>query len=328
MEEKKIQNNEEIEIDLQRLFTVLLSKAWLMGLVAVVCAVVVLLGTVFLVAPTYQSSAMFYVNNSDVSLGEASLSISTGDISASRGLVKSYIVILKTRESINAVIDYAGIKRSYGEVRSMITAAAVDDTEIFRVTVTSEDPYEAERIANAIAYILPKRISSIIEGTSAKIVDSAVVASNPSAPNYTRNAMLGFALGLSGAADWLNEVGVGGIITKTTSFLAQPVSAAMLFSIGFNFSMDGENRKEIFKISGICLAFAAAACLVMQGVLFLVPGVDALTRWVVLLYCLLPASYLAPGLSRNEGERVMASGVCSVITVITLVGFCAIAAFV
>ena len=137
---------------------------------------------------------------------------------------------------------------------------------------------------------------------------------------------LGFALGLSGAADWLNEVGIGGIITKTTSFLAQPVSAAMLFSIGFNFSMDGENRKEIFKISGICLAFAAAACLVMQGVLFLVPGVDGLTRWVVLLYCLLPASYLAPGLSRNDGERVMASGVCSVITVVTLVGFCVIAA--
>ena len=139
-------------------------------------------------------------------------------------------------------------------------------------------------------------------------------------------SVLGFALGLTGAADWLNAVGIGGIITKTTSFLAQPVSAAMLFSIGFNFSMDGENRKEIFKISGICLAFAAAACLVMQGVLFLVPGVDGLTRWVVLLYCLLPASYLAPGLSRNDGERVMASGVCSVITVVTLVGFCVIAA--
>ena len=203
MEEKKIQNNEEMEIDLQRLFAVLLNKAWLMGLVAVACAVVVLLGTVFLIAPTYQSSAMFYVNNSDVSLGEASLSISTGDISASRGLVKSYIVILKTRESINAVIDYAGVKRSYGEVRNMITAAAVDDTEIFRVTVTSEDPMEAERIANAIAYIVPKRISSIIEGTSAKIVDSAVVASSPSAPNYTRNAMLGFALGLLLTAAYL-----------------------------------------------------------------------------------------------------------------------------
>ena len=196
MEEKNIRNNEEMEIDLQRVFSVLLSKAWLIGLVAVICAVAVFLGTFFLIAPTYKSAAMFYVNNSALNLGETALSITTGDINASRGLVQSYLVILNTRESLNAVIDYAGVDRTFAEVRGMITAEAVDDTEIFRVTVTSEDPVEAEKIASAIAYILPKRISSIIEGTSAKIVDSAVVASAPSGPNYTRNAILGFALGL------------------------------------------------------------------------------------------------------------------------------------
>ena len=203
MNENKVVKDEEIEINLQRIFNTIWNRLWVVVLVGIVGAAIALGITRLFITPMYQSSAMFYVNNSDVSLGEASLSISTGDISASRGLVKSYIVILKTRESINAVIDYAGVKRSYGEVRNMITAAAVDDTEIFRVTVTSEDPYEAERIANAIAYILPKRISSIIEGTSAKIVDSAVVASGPSAPNYTRNAMLGFALGLLLTAAYL-----------------------------------------------------------------------------------------------------------------------------
>ena len=52
MEEKMKQNNEELEIDLQRLMAVLLDKAWLIGLVAVVCAVAVFLGTFFLVTPT------------------------------------------------------------------------------------------------------------------------------------------------------------------------------------------------------------------------------------------------------------------------------------
>lgn len=141
-------------------------------------------------------------------------------------------------------------------------------------------------------------------------------------------SVLGFALGLSGAKLWLDSVGIGSIITKTTTFLAQPVSAAMLFTIGFNFSLDSENGKEIFKISAIRICFAGAACLLMQGVLFLVPNVDALTRWVVLLYCLLPASYLAPGLSRNEKEGIVASGVCSVMTMVTLIGFCLMAAFV
>ena len=140
-------------------------------------------------------------------------------------------------------------------------------------------------------------------------------------------SLLGFALGLSGAMDWLNGVGIGPIITETTGFMSQPVSAAMLFSIGFNFSLNRENRKEIYAISGMGVALSAIACLVMQGVLFLVPGVDAMTRWVVLLYCTLPASYLAPSLSRNEKESVIASGVCSLLTVLTLISFCAIAVF-
>ena len=140
-------------------------------------------------------------------------------------------------------------------------------------------------------------------------------------------SLLGFALGLSGAMARLDAIGIGGIIRESTGFLAQPVSAAMLFSIGYNFSLSTGNRKEILKIAGIGFAFSVAACLVMQGVLFLIPNVDAMTRWVVLLYCTLPASFLAPSLSRNEKESVITSGVCSLLTLVTLISFCVIAAF-
>ena len=198
--EEKILNNDEIEIDLQRLFSALMNKSWLIGIVAVLFAVVTLLGTMLFVTPQYQSTAMFYVNNSNLSIGEASLSISSSDISASRGLVKSYIIILETRETINDVIDYSGVDRTYSQMKNMISAAAVDSTEIFEVVVTSEDPAEAEKIADAIAHILPKRISSIIEGTSAKIVDSAVMPTKASSPNYSKNTMIGFALGMAIAA--------------------------------------------------------------------------------------------------------------------------------
>ena len=189
--------NEEIEIDLKRLFGALLKKAWLIGIVSVICAVAVFLGTVFLVEPKYQSTAMFYVNNNSLSLGEASLSISSSDISASKSLVDTYIVILNTRESLNSVIDYAGVDRTYSQLKTMISTEAVESTQVFRVVVTSEDPAEAEKIADAITYILPKRISSIIEGTSAKVVDSAVLPSSPSSPNYSKNAMIGFVVSVA-----------------------------------------------------------------------------------------------------------------------------------
>lgn len=197
MDDRMIEKNHgEIEIDLQRILYALLNKAWLIGIVSVVCAILTLVGTLLFITPTYQSSAKIYVNNGSISIGDISGSLSSSDISASKSLVKTYIVILNTRETINEVIDYAGVNRSYGAVKSMISASAVDATEIFQVVVTSPDPQEAEAIANAIAYILPKRIDSIIENTSAKVVEAAVVASSPSDPSYTKNTIIGFLIGL------------------------------------------------------------------------------------------------------------------------------------
>lgn len=231
MDEKNIKKNDEIEIDLQRLMGALLNKAWLIGLVAAICAIVTFAATFFFVTPLYKSSAMFYVNNNSVSLGEASLSITSSDISASRGLVESYIVILNTRESLNDVIDYAGVDRTYNDLKNMISAAAVKSTQIFEVVVTSPDPEEAEKIADAIAYILPKRISSIIEGTSAKVVDSAVVASSPSSPSYTKNTLIGFVVGMVAMAALIILRELMDITIRTEEDIAQsckyPVLAAV-----------------------------------------------------------------------------------------------------
>lgn len=196
MDEKTTnQKNEEMEVDVQRLLTAVWAKSWIVVIVSVLCAVLTFLGTFYFIVPQYQSSAMFYVNNNSLSVGETSLSISSADITASKSLVASYIVILQTRESLNDVIDYAGVNRTYDELKHMISASSVNSTEIFEVVVTSPDPYEAERIANAIAYILPKRIASIVEGTSAKVVDAAVVATEPSSPSYMINTLVGFVVG-------------------------------------------------------------------------------------------------------------------------------------
>ena len=194
---EQINKNEQVnEVNLKRLVDTVLRKAWLVILAAILGAVLSFGGTCFFITPLYESTAMFYVNNNSISVGEASLSISSADITASKSLVDTYIVILNTRETLTDVMDYAGVSRSYDDILDMLEAEAVNDTEIFQVTVTSPDPAEAEKLANSIAYILPKRISSIVEGTSAKIVDSAVIPSEPSSPNLTVNTLVGFLLGL------------------------------------------------------------------------------------------------------------------------------------
>lgn len=166
---------------------------------------------------------------------------------------------------------------------------------------------------------------------------SADTGENPSVGNIVKKvvtspllimSMLGLALNLSGIGAWLDSVGIGAVITESTSFLAQPVSAMMIFSVGYNFSITEGNRGTIFKIAGIHFAYFAACCVIVQGILMLIPGMDDLTRWAMLMYCTLPASYLAPTLGRTEEDYAMASGVCSILTVVSLAVFCVMAALV
>lgn len=188
-------NMEDKDVGIEQILHTVLAKAWIVGIVSILCAAVTFAITFFCITPKYESTAKFYVNNGSVSIGSASISLSSGDLTAARNLVDSYIVILQTRETLNDVSDYAGVNVKYSELKKMISAEAVDNTEIFKVTVTSEDPQEAEAIANAIAYILPKRITTIVEGTSAKVVEAAIVPSTPSSPSYVKNTILGFLVG-------------------------------------------------------------------------------------------------------------------------------------
>ncbi len=202
MEFKRKDGREEVEIDFGRIVRAILDKASLLIVISIICAIISFAATFLFITPKYQSSAMFYVNNNSLSVGDASFSISSGDLTTSRSLVESYIVILNTRETLNDVIDYAGVDLEYLELTKMISASSVNETEIFSVVVESKDPVEAKRIANAIAYILPRRISSIIEGTSAKVVDAAVVPVKPSSPSYPLNVIIGFVFGLVASASF------------------------------------------------------------------------------------------------------------------------------
>ena len=138
-------------------------------------------------------------------------------------------------------------------------------------------------------------------------------------------SLTGLVLNLSGAWDWMQAIRIDGIVTDTFSYLAQPVSMLMLFCVGYNFTMDSDNRKEIFRIVAAHTILFVTAGVLMQLALFLFPGVDGLTRWALVMYTVLPSSFMVPSLGRNEKDCNITSGVCSVLTAITLVAFCMIA---
>ena len=191
--EKKNQNDTEMVIDLMQLAKALWHRAWAIILAMILFGGAAFSYACFLVTPLYQASALLYVNNSSLSVGSTEVDLS--DLSAAQSLVSTYIVILKTRTTLEQVIDEAGLPYSDETLSGMIEAGAVNSTEVFSIEVTSPSPQEAEKIANTIARMLPGRISEIIDGSSARIVDYAVVPSHKASPSLSRYTLIGALLG-------------------------------------------------------------------------------------------------------------------------------------
>ena len=188
-------NNDVMEIDLLKLFSALWRRALVIILVALLAASAAFAVTLFFIEPTYQATASFYVNNSSISIGSMNYSISAGELSASSTLVNTYIYILKSRTTLEDVIEKGDLPYTYVQLNNMITTKTVANTAAFDVTVTSGSPTESEHIANTIATVLPERITEIVDGSSVRIVDYAIVPAHRAGPSYTKNLMIGFLVG-------------------------------------------------------------------------------------------------------------------------------------
>ena len=190
------QKTEEVyEIDLIRLIKALWAHAWIIILTALIAGAAAFSYARFLVTPQYSSTAMMYVNNSSFSIGSTNVSISSGELSAAQSLVDTYLVILKSRMTLEEVIEHSGVEYTYEELSSMITSGAVNGTEVFKITVTSTDPAEAKLLANTIAQVLPKSISNVVDGSSVRVVDYAVATGHRVAPSYTKFTAIGLVIG-------------------------------------------------------------------------------------------------------------------------------------
>ncbi|MGN1095450.1 MAG: YveK family protein, partial [Eubacteriales bacterium] len=175
------EENKNDVIDLLQIFKALIKRWWIILLASLVCAGAFFGYTYLKITPMYRANAMMYVNNK-MSIGSTSISIS--DLNTAAKLVDSYSIILKSRLTLEEVIKKADLKYTYSQLYDMVSVAAENGTEIFRITVKSSDPVEAAKICNTIVEVLPEKISGIIEGANVSVVDLAVVPASSYYPSY------------------------------------------------------------------------------------------------------------------------------------------------
>ncbi len=191
---------EENEINIGFLIGALLKKLWLILIVTVLAAALMFVYSRFFITPLYSSTTKLYVNNRNNN--NTGGYISSTEITAARELIKTYIAILETPDTLQIVIDEMvkaepdlDGKYSAAQLMKMIDSGSVNDTELFYVTVSAPDPEEARLIASKIAEVLPKRIPDIIDGSTVSVAQTAVAPNAPASPNVTKNTLLGAFMG-------------------------------------------------------------------------------------------------------------------------------------
>lgn len=183
-------------VDLAHVVKVVWQHIWAVVIVSLVTAMVGFVLAAFAIKPTYSASIMLYVNNSSFNVGDLGFSISSSELTAAQSLAKTYTVLLKNRTTLERLIDETNVRYSWEDIYDMIESGPVNETEVMQVTVTCHDPYEAARIANGIATVLPQRVTEVIEGASMEVVDSAIVNTEKVAPSITLYTAVGFLVGL------------------------------------------------------------------------------------------------------------------------------------
>lgn len=186
-------DRDTLEIDIRQFLWLLISRAWFIILIMVLVAGMALGYARFFVTPMYSSYVQFYVNN-DRENGYQGY-YDSSQLTAASYLAESYMVILRGKPVLNAVLEETGLPYSVAYLRSIISADTVNDTEIFEVIVTCPDPEEAALIANAFTQVLPEKIAEVVDGSSVRVVDYAEVSYARVSPSYKMYALVGAVIG-------------------------------------------------------------------------------------------------------------------------------------
>ena len=187
--------SENKEIDVGTLLKVIAKKAWIIVLCAVIMGAAFLSYTVVCVTPKFQSKVTFYVNNGNSQSGM----VNSTDLAVALKLVNTCVELLKDENVLEQVVDASELDITTSQLRGMLSASVVAETEMFEVRILSSDPQTAASVANTIAETAPKVIADITGGSEVKAIGQAKVPTSRHSPSYTKNTILGVVVGIIGA---------------------------------------------------------------------------------------------------------------------------------
>lgn len=197
---------------LKSLFQLLFSKLWLIIVFMIVGGGLMFSISKFLMPLKYQSYTSMYVKNSnDTIITEG---VNLNDLNASKSLLSTYIAVLQddaviekigeellknhTADELSSVfsVDKEANKISVDSIRNCLTMAAVNETEVLKVTAITKNADISAELCNIIADIAPDFLIRVVGAGSVEAIGEAKPDYNPVSPNVLKFTLLGVLAGM------------------------------------------------------------------------------------------------------------------------------------
>lgn len=197
----------EETIDIKDLIRLLLSKLWLLILIAVIGGAAGFGISKTILPLEYSSHITMYVQ----SYYGGGQNNNENNISNSKQLVNTYMEVLKDDAVMNAVGDllteqyeeyvlnqnfsYINGKINPASIRSCLSISSVTDTSAVNIKATAKNPEIAAAICNNLTNVAPEFVQNAVGVGSINTIDQAKVYNTPVAPNTMKNTLLGAIAG-------------------------------------------------------------------------------------------------------------------------------------
>ncbi len=192
MEIEVINVNRE-ELSLWQLFLIFKKRFVIIFLSVILCGSLGFMLSKYVIKPIYTATASLYVYSN---MNRSENQITSSDLMASQELVNTYIVVIKSDTVLDQVINNLNLTMTPENIRMILTAGAIDNTEAFNISINHGDPYIAQQIVNTIIDIAPKEIIRVVQAGGVEVIDYAKLPEAPSSPDTILTTIIGALIGL------------------------------------------------------------------------------------------------------------------------------------
>lgn len=177
------------EIDLKELFDMFWNRKIIIFLIILIFVGIGAIYTKFMIKPDYKSVATLVLtkkSSDDKTITQTELTLNQKLVATYTQLIKSDVVLVPVIDNLNSTINLNAL-------RNKVSVNMVSNTQFIEVSVTNEDPKNAQIFAKEISRVFVDKVKEIYKIDNINIYDEAKINTTPYNINHIKNILM-FAL--------------------------------------------------------------------------------------------------------------------------------------